>query len=166
MDSVCPDPDFYDSPSSEAASPDVMSEPSVQPNETAEELVEVRPLNPDEPQNYFQSLDDFVRSFIAYIYERPCTAATRTWCPEWWRHPEAVYRLDQLWKSWEHMRVEQPATGPVTWLVSYADPIMSVLFDPAGPFKGCSPEHGHQTRRPFENGLPCVKRPDISRHRN
>lgn len=51
----------------------------------------------------------------------PSPNGRRTWCPQWWKHDEAVYRLQALWLSWEYMRVNDGANGPTTWLVNHAD---------------------------------------------
>lgn len=69
----------------------------------------------------------------------------RTWCPQWWRHPEAIIRLEALWRAWEHLRLE-PATGMSVWLRDHADHHMTVLLDPDGPFKDCRPDKGHGAR--------------------
>lgn len=121
-----------------------------------EEDVEV----PMPPALLYPRLDLYVEDFLAVIYERPLPNGRRTWCPQWWKHDEGVYRLQALWLSWEYMRVNDGATGPATWLVNYADPIMAVLFDVEGPFKGCSVENGHREERPHEQArLPCEPPP-------
>lgn len=116
---------------------------------------------PDPPALLYPRLDLYVEDFLAVIYERPLPNGRRTWCPQWWKHDEAVYRLQALWLSWEYMRVNDGANGPATWLVNYADPIMAVLFDVEGPFKGCSVEHGHREERPHDEArLPCDAPPE------
>lgn len=111
----------------------------------------------DEPPGLlYSSVDAFVEDFLAVIYERPLPNGRRTWCPQWWKHPEAAYRLQALWLSWEATRINDGALGSATWLVNYADPIMAVLFDVEGPFKGCSVENGHRDERPHADArLPC-----------
>lgn len=115
---------------------------------------------PEPPSLLYPRLDLYVEDFLAVIFERPLPNGRRTWCPQWWKHDEAVYRLQALWLSWEYMRVNDGANGPATWLVNYADPIMAVLFDVEGPFKGCSVEHGHREERPHDEArLPCEPPP-------
>ena len=53
--------------------------------------------------------------------------------PDWWRHPEAVLRLDAMWRSWEQARLD-PATGMATWLRDTADYHMGILMSAQGPF--------------------------------
>lgn len=110
----------------------------------------------DTPGLYYPTVDVFVRDFLVRIYERALPKGRMTWCPQWWKHDEAVYRLQALWLAWEHMRVHDGPLAAAQWLVSYADPIMAVLLDNDGPFKGCSVEGGHRDLRPHPDGeLPC-----------
>ncbi|MFC3690357.1 DUF4913 domain-containing protein [Aquipuribacter hungaricus] len=109
----------------------------------------------DAPQLYFPTVEVFVRELLAPTYRRSLDGRHRTWCPQWWRHAEAIVRLDALWRAWEHLRLE-PALGISVWLRDHADPHMATLLDPDGPFKGCSPEKGHDARL---KPLPCDEPP-------
>ena len=114
----------------------------------------------DHPPLQFQTLDKFVEKLIALIYERGLDGQTATWCPEWWHHAGAVYRLTALWQAWEHMHVHEGPVGAAKWLVYYAEPTMTVVLAGDGDFKGCSPEHGHKERRPHDGGvLPTIAPP-------
>ncbi len=113
-------------------------------------------LDDEEPELLYPDLNSWVTNFLSCIYERPTGSQKRTWCPQWWKHDEAVYRLQALWLSWEYTRVNDGPNGAATWLVNYADPIMNVLFDLEGPFEGCDVNRGHSEERPHEDGrLPC-----------
>ena len=108
------------------------------------------------------TLDKFVEKFIVRVWERPTDGSqTLTWCPKWWCHDEAVFRLTALWTAWEHMRVHDGPTAMAAWLVEYADPIMAIVLDAeAGPFRGCKSDRGHKTLRPHTNAaLPCEPAP-------
>lgn len=59
--------------------------------------------------------------------------AARRWSAEWWRNPEAIVRLEALWRSWEHLRLD-PATGMSVWLRDHADHHLGVLWGTEGPF--------------------------------
>lgn len=107
------------------------------------------------PPLYFPDVEVFVRELLAPTYRRSLDGRHRTWCPQWWRHAEAITRLEALWRAWEHLRLE-PALGISVWLRDHADPHMATLLDSDGPFKGCSPEKGHGTRLP---SLPCEDPP-------
>ncbi|WP_231390252.1 DUF4913 domain-containing protein [Nocardia sp. CNY236] len=87
---------------------------------------------------------EFVENHLSRIYRRQVTDLSDTvWCPEWWRHGEAVMRLEALWRAWEHYRLDA-RTGMSVWFLEHADPHMSKLFDPRGPFKYCSVRNGHK----------------------
>jgi hypothetical protein len=104
-------------------------------NDDAEEAV---------PELYFSSLDLFMDWFVQ-IYRRATQGHNRVWCPEWWRHPEAIARLEALWRAFEHLRLD-PALGMSVWWRDHVDPHLGVLTDPDGPLKGCSVEKGHAAR--------------------
>ncbi|QIS40057.1 DUF4913 domain-containing protein [Clavibacter capsici] len=79
-------------------------------------------------------LDAFVRGFLAPAYRREVSPRGESrWDPEWWRHPEAVARLDALWLAWEALRLEG-ATGMSVWWRDHADYHLAVLMGPTGPF--------------------------------
>lgn len=88
---------------------------------------------PDEPTLFYGSTDEFVRKYLRYVYSRPIDGATRVWAAEWWRYDEAVIRLESLWRSWEHLRLDA-ATGMSVWFRDHADHHMAVLLSSAGPF--------------------------------
>lgn len=99
-----------------------------------------------DPQLVYPSVDRFVAEMLAPTWCRPVDGRHLTWCPSWWKHPEAILRLEALWRAWEHLRMD-PATGMSVWLRDHADHHMRVLTDPdLGPFKGCHPERGHGER--------------------
>jgi hypothetical protein len=56
------------------------------------------------------------------------------WCPQWWRHAEAIWRLELLWRSWEVSR--QHATGMSNWSVEVDRHLRELLGDD-GPFRQC-----------------------------
>ncbi|MEV2219780.1 MULTISPECIES: DUF4913 domain-containing protein [Nocardia] len=92
----------------------------------------------------YSNVVDFVENYLGLVYRRQVTDISETvWCPEWWKHAEAVARLDALWRAWEHYRLE-PSTGLSIWFLDHADPHMTKLFDPRGPFKYCSVRNGHK----------------------
>jgi hypothetical protein len=67
---------------------------------------------------------------------------TFEWCPQWWDHPEAVQRIEALWRAWEVLRLDG-GTGMSTWWVDHADPQLALLCNPdIGPFGHCHTTHG------------------------
>lgn len=87
-----------------------------------------------------------MRDHLAVLYRREVEDVPyRCWCPQWWRHAEAVARLEALWRSFEHLR-KDPHTGMSVWLRDHADHHMEKLFASDGPFQNC--DTPHRTLRP------------------
>jgi hypothetical protein len=82
----------------------------------------------------FPDLESWVSQFFVLTFGR--TGGEVRWCERWWDHPEAVLRLDALWRTWEAAALD-PVYGVADWLHDYLDPGLSVLLGPAGPFAGC-----------------------------
>ena len=88
-----------------------------------------------EPTLFYGSADEFVRERLRYMYARrvgPGNASFR-WAARWWDYPEALARVDALWRAWEHLRLDG-ATGSSTWWIEHADHHMPILMSPEGPF--------------------------------
>lgn len=121
-------------------------------------------METEELSLYFTSLDEFVESYVARVWARKLTPNGFVWCPEWWRHEEAVVRLEALWRSFENMRVENPQSGPAAWLINTADPMMGVLLSPTGPFRACLSGHVSQPQLPTQPAPPglCPAAPQSS----
>jgi hypothetical protein len=98
------------------------------------------------PAPYFPTLPEWIEEWLLPVYRRSDRGHEHLWCPEWWRHPEAVARLDALWRAWEHLRLD-PATGMSVWFRDHADHHMTVLLSATGPFQGCDGQH---STRPLE----------------
>jgi hypothetical protein len=106
----------------------------------------------DEPvEPYFTSLLEFVTEGFAPVYCRP-TSPTVRWCPRWWDHAEAIYRLEALWRTWELYRLE-PRLGIASWLRDYLDPQLAALTSPTGPFAQCTDER-HSPIKPLRTDYP------------
>ncbi|WP_336853912.1 DUF4913 domain-containing protein [Sinomonas albida] len=95
-----------------------------------------------EPELVFGSTAEWVAEFLVPMYRRQLTATgdRTTWCPQWWRHAEAIIRLEALWRAWEHLRLDG-RTGASVWLKDHLDHHLPVLLDAHdGPFNGCRPD--------------------------
>ena len=103
---------------------------------------------------YFPHLAAFVSEFLVKAYARKL-GHSHVWCPEWYRHFEAMCRLDALWRSWEYLRHDGD-TGMSSWWRDHADHHMTFLLDPDGPFGPCRREH---TEYPIPN-LPLIDPPE------
>lgn len=105
----------------------------------------------------YSGVVEFVENYLSVVYRRQVSDLSDTvWCPQWWKHTEAIVRLDALWRAWEHLR-QDGATGMSVWLLDHADPHMKVLLDPRGPFKYCSVRNGHKD---MLGPLPLAAPPD------
>jgi hypothetical protein len=131
----------------------VLDEPTLaQMNEAvagAAQLALAAPPTPEPhdepPELYYPDVVTFVTEQLVPMYRRPLGGPSVTWCPQWWRHAEAIARLEALWRAWEHLRLD-PATGMSVWFRDHADHHMAVLLSSDGPFKGCKPKEGHGDR--------------------
>jgi hypothetical protein len=84
----------------------------------------------------YANVQDWVTQHFLPMYRRPLGGEFR-WCPQWWRHAEAITRLTALWQSWEAMRL-QPGTGTANWLRDHLDHQLPLLLGRSGPFAQCS----------------------------
>lgn len=96
-----------------------------------------QPSPEESPQPYYGSADEFFAEYLRHLYAREIggRGSGRAWRADWWRVPEAIARLDALWRSWEQLRLDG-GTGASVWWRDHADHHMAVLMDPDGPFKG------------------------------
>ena len=88
-------------------------------------------------QPYSSSLEDWVASVFTPTFVRRSTPTFR-WCGQWWRHPEAISRLEALWRTWEVLRLD-PLLGMANWYRDHLDHQLPVLTAAAGPFADCDP---------------------------
>ena len=120
--------------------------------------------DPAPPALYYGSVDEFVRDFLVPVFSRQVgDRAARRWSAEWWRNAEAIVRLEALWRSWEHLRLD-PATGMSVWLRDHADHHLGVLWDPEGPFAKSTDQARPGEPLPYtappEGLFPDVRRSD------
>ena len=97
----------------------------------------------DPPGLYYLTLEEWVGEWLFPVYRRSVLGHDHVWCPQWWRHAEAVARLESLWRAWEHLR-QDAATGLSVWFRDHADHHMTILLDADGPFKGCDGRHSNR----------------------
>jgi Domain of unknown function (DUF4913) len=97
-------------------------------------------LTSPSPGLYYTTLQEWVQEWLFPVYRRSVLESDSVWCPQWWRHPEAVARLESLWRAWEHLR-QDAATGLSVWFRDHADHHMTVLLKANGPFMGCDGRH-------------------------
>lgn len=121
-------------------------DPVDEPIETIGADLDLEAAVDEAPPPRFATLPEFVDEFLLEICWTDVDVASKTWCPEWWKHPAAIVRLEALHRSFEHLRLD-PGTGMSSWLRDHADYHMPVLTDPNGIFKGCARGKGHDAER-------------------
>ena len=85
----------------------------------------------------YETLDEWVNDYFLPTFKRPIGGEIR-WCNQWQQHAEAITRLEALWRSWEHLRLD-PALGMATWLTNHLDPQLAALHGRSGTFAQCQP---------------------------
>ncbi|MGY4103780.1 DUF4913 domain-containing protein [Nocardia sp. R16R-3T] len=139
------------------------SEPAPEPEPEPEPAPEAEPEDAaeEEPELRYRTLPAFVDGFIAHTYRREVSAPgsdkTIRWCPLWFKHGEAVSRLEALWRAFEEAR-RGDGGEMAAWWVTLCDPTMDRLFDPKGTFEYCSVEDGHEYQDKLIK-LPLVPAP-------
>ena len=106
------------------------------------------PAAQDESPLVYQSAEEFLHEHLLPLYNRIIDPRNGKWCKQWFLHPEAVSRVEALWRAWEYFRLD-PATGMSVWWRDHADPHMAVLLSQKGPFHPCN-NGRHHTPEPFE----------------
>jgi hypothetical protein len=94
---------------------------------------------------YCSSLEDWVTTVFCPTFVRRSTPTFR-WCSEWWRHSEAISRLEALWRTWEALRLD-PLFGMGTWYRDHLDHQLATLTAAAGPFADCDPSRHFPSER-------------------
>jgi Domain of unknown function (DUF4913) len=93
----------------------------------------------------YSDLESWVHEILAQVVRRRL-GGHLTWCPEWYRHAEAIMRLMAMWEEWE--RAVEEGTMSHWWL-DHCDPHMAVLTSrDNGPFMACT-EKEHRPLGPL-----------------
>ena len=87
------------------------------------------------PELVYGSAEEFLHEQLP-TYVRDVDGRAAKWCIEWYFHPEAVSRVEALWRAWEHLRLDG-ATGIRVWFKDHVGHHMSMLLDPRGPLYKC-----------------------------
>ena len=105
-----------------------------------EEQAGVGPSDPpaDNVSPLFASAEEWVSEWLVKVMRRRLGPTTR-WCERWREHPEACWRLEGMWRSWEVSRYDV-WTGISTWLGQHFDPSWAILTGSEGTFRGCDRE--------------------------
>jgi hypothetical protein len=82
-----------------------------------------------------ESLKEWVHDTVTSMIARPLRGLT--WCPIWWEHAEAVFRLEALRRAWAELAPE-PGAAMSIWIRDHLDPCLRELLSPIGPFADCA----------------------------
>lgn len=93
----------------------------------------------DQPiEPHFKSVADFVDMFIRPMYATTLNQQDKAnWSRRWYAHPEAVARLDALWRCYEHKRRKSPNNFLEEFLRVNCDHHMKYLMAEGGVFSQC-----------------------------
>jgi Domain of unknown function (DUF4913) len=100
----------------------------------------------------FADLESWVHEFFVLTFGRHTEQGR--WCAQWWDHPEAILRLDALWRTWEVASLD-PVHGVADWIHNHLDPNLAELLSAGGPFALCA--EGRHVPTPV---LPVSPPPD------
>ena len=84
----------------------------------------------------YASADEWLREWMLPNWRPPLGELKYRWCSRWWLHPEAVNRVEALWRAWEHLRNEG-LLGPSVWWRDHFTHHWGVLTSTDGPFAAC-----------------------------
>lgn len=88
----------------------------------------------DEPQLQYATVFEFYEGMISpLLRDRLIRSQHQRWSGRWWESPEAMLRIDALWRAYESLR-QDPATGISVWLRDHYDHHMTILTSEDGPF--------------------------------
>lgn len=96
------------------------------------------------PTRIYPDLESWVRELAQVVRRR--LGGHLTWCPEWYRHDEAILRLMAMWQEWEIAVSEKRMSN---WWLNHCDPHLEVLMSrDNGPFMACT-EKEHRPLNPL-----------------
>jgi hypothetical protein len=86
------------------------------------------------PRLLFPDLEAWVRGLFLPMFGWRIDGQRWFWCPQWWRHAEANWRLELLWRSWEAAKLHP--LGMSGWSAELDRHKWELLGD-GGPFRQC-----------------------------
>ncbi|WP_374200906.1 DUF4913 domain-containing protein [Arthrobacter sp. AK04] len=104
-----------------------------------------------EPELVYSSAVEFFAELLAQSYVREVNeGAAFAWCPEWYKYPEALIRIEAIWRGLGTLTARACSRGKHLVAEPRRFPHMRVLLDKEGPFKKRAYD-GHKTPRPRQN---------------
>lgn len=85
---------------------------------------------------------EHTQAFVAWVHTRisrfESFSSKSRWCPQWWKHHEAVDRFHALWVAYLQAEENNELSG---WWVNHWDRQSPMLFDSQGMFSRCIDGH-------------------------
>lgn len=108
-------------------------------------------VNADESQEAVHAdAVDFFERYFRHVYKRRVGVRNQyRWSARWWEIPEALVRVDAIWRAWESLSAD-PSTGMSSWLRDHADYHMAILLSPDGPMANAEDSNQHGEPLPHE----------------
>jgi hypothetical protein len=100
----------------------------------------------EEEFDLFPAFLEWVEEHLSVVEYTHSDKSTAAWCPEWWKHPEAVERLWACFEAREQARQDAAAHMDALsdWWLTHWDRHAAILLDAkAGPFRRCDRNLGH-----------------------
>lgn len=107
------------------------------------------------PVPRFASVEAFVQAYVLPNWRHPRGRQSH-WCHQWWKHDEAITRLEALWEAFEATRL-RPGELSRWWILEF-DPHLAALTSSEGTFARCG-ENNHQQHHVTEPLWPCEPAP-------
>jgi len=89
----------------------------------------------------FEDEFDFFDRYLRQAYEVGSGNQRRGWCSRWWDHTSVRFRISSMWRAYEVMARENPATCDERFLREVGDHHMPFLLGERSPMAGCSSGH-------------------------
>lgn len=109
-----------------------------------------------EHELYFPDMPTWVKYLWLPLFGWRVDGQRYHWCPRWWEHAEAIWRLELLWRSWEVARLDP--TGMTMWSME-ADRHRVELMGPEGVFAGCRVKDAELPARHVDERTPTYEEP-------
>lgn len=95
------------------------------------------PGDQDEVEPLYPTMAAWFRAWFHQVIERQPSSGL-IWCPQWWRHNEAVAILDALWMAWEGARIAPDADAMLLWWEHAIGMLHHLTSPDHGPFAACT----------------------------
>ncbi|CAI9404221.1 MULTISPECIES: DUF4913 domain-containing protein [Aestuariimicrobium] len=121
-------------------------------DDTSDETVTPEPESAA-PALVYGSADEWLREWMLPNWRPPLGELKYRWCSRWWLHPEAVNRIEALWRAWEHLR-NDGLLGPSVWWRDHFGPHWAIITGTDGPLAAC--KNGEHKQAEALWAAPCV----------